>query len=480
MVAFRGWNSGVKRRHHAALLALALLTGCVAGPTYHAPDAAALGVPDHYTAATSAAVTGPAAADLSRWWRQFDDPVLSSLVERALAANLDIAQAVARLRQARASLIGARADFLPTVEASAGSGRNFDNRRTDTSSHSLGADARWAIDLFGGTRRSVAASRAALQAAGYDLAAVQAAVAAETARTYVALRDAQARLGNARDVLVMQDENFRIAGWRVQAGLVSSLDVERARTQRAQTAASIPALEVAVAAAANRLAILTGAAPGALLDELGAVRPIPTGPAAMAVGIPADTLRNRPDIRAAERDLAAATARIGIARAALLPALAINGNVGTSALRLGALGDVVTGGLFTGLSQVIFDGGRRLAAVRNNEAAAEGALARYRQAVLGGLEDVENGLVSLESARQRQVALGEALEAAETSALLARSQYRAGLVDFQTLLDAERTLLGARDGVVAARADAADALARLYLALGGGWNPMAPLPDGRR
>jgi outer membrane protein, multidrug efflux system len=454
----------------------ALLTGCAAGPDYRPKSAEALGVPAHYTAP----VAEDAPRDLARWWTQFDDPALDNLVDRALAANLDIAQAVARLRQARAALIQSRADFLPSISGSASGGRNFDNGRPDTSSFSAGVNADWAIDLFGGTRRSVEASRADLAAAGYDLAAVQTAIAAETATNYVALREAQARLDIARDVLKTQDENFEIAGWRVQAGLVSSLDVEQARTQRAQTAASIPALESAVAGAQNRLAVLIGVAPGTLKTELDAIRPIPVGPAEIAAGIPADTLRQRPDVRSSERALAAATARIGVAKAQILPALNLSGNVGTSALSVGNLGDVVTGGLFATLSQIIFDGGRRLAAIRSQRAAAEGALASYRQTVLTALEDVENGLVSLRSSRERETAITEALDGASNAAILARSQYRAGLTDFQTLLDAERQLLSARDGLASAKADEATALIQLYLALGGGWDPLAPLPDGRR
>ena len=454
----------------------ALLSGCAAGPGYHPKSANVLGVPEHYTAAANE--TQP--REFATWWNALDDSELSALVDRALKANLDIAQAAARLRQARASLIAARADFFPLVSGQVSVGRNLDNRLQDTSSFSAGANASWAIDLFGGTRRSVQASRADLQAAGYDLASVQTAVIAEVATNYVDLRGAQARLGIARDVLLTQQENYQIAGWRVQAGLVSSLDVEQARTQLAQTQATIPALEQAVAGAQNRLAVLTGVAPGTLADELGMIGPIPVGPIDIATGIPADTLRKRPDVRASERALAAATARIGVAQAQLFPALNLSGNVGTSALSLGSLGDVVTGGVFATLSQLIFDGGRRLASIRSARASAEGAFAAYRQTVLTALEDVENGLVALKSARDRETALGDAFEAANNAAILARSQYRAGLTDFQTLLDAERQLLSARDGLASAKADEANAIVQLYLALGGGWDPQAPLPDGKR
>lgn len=221
-----------------------------------------------------------------------------------------------------------------------------------------------------------------------------------------------------------------------------------------------------------------GTAPGTITAELAQTAPIPSGPDAIAAGIPADTLRQRPDVRRAERALAAATARIGVAEAELYPQLGISGNIGASALSIGGLFDAITGSLFAGLSQLIFDGGRAQSQVRAQEAAAEGALAAYRQTVFTGLEDVENGLVALDAAKQRQVQLAIALDAAQNTAILARSQYQAGLSDFQSVLDAERQLLSARNGVSGAQSAEAQALVQLYLALGGGWDPLAPLPDG--
>jgi multidrug efflux system outer membrane protein len=456
------------------LLPLLAVAGCAAGPNYVRPEAGALGVPPAYQGAVNAAPL----PDLSSWWTQFSDPAMTRLIETALSDNLDIAQGTARLRQAREALVQSRADGLPDLGASAGVGRNFDSDGPDRSSFSLGADASWQADLFGGIRRSVEASRADAAGAGFDLASIRTAIAAEVARNYVAARSTQASLAIARETLETQDENLEIAGFRVQAGLVSSLDEEQARGQRAQTAASIPSLEQSFAAAANRLAVLTGQAPGAVTAQLLTPAPIPLGPDGIAVGIPADTLRQRPDVRSAERSLAAATARIGVAEAQLFPALGISGNIGTSALSLGGLADVITGGLFAGLAQTLFDGGRRQSQVRAQEAAAEGALAGYRQTVLVALEDVENGLVALDAARRRQLELEISLDASTNAAILARSSYRAGLTDFQTLLDAERSLLSARDGLSRVRADQAQALIQLYLALGGGWQPLDPALEG--
>ena len=225
--------------------------------------------------------------------------------------------------------------------------------------------------------------------------------------------------------------------------------------------------------------MLTGRPPGALTAELGEAKPIPRGPTDVATGIPAETLRQRPDLRSAERSLAAATARIGVAEAQLYPALRLSGNIGTSAFSIGGLFDAITGGIFSGLSQTLFDGGRLRSQVRSQQAAADGALASYRQSVLTGLEDVENALLALRSARERQTQFAIALDAATNSAILARTQYRSGLTDFQQLLEAERSLLSARDGIANARGDEASALVQLYRALGGGWDASAPPEIGR-
>jgi outer membrane protein, multidrug efflux system len=455
------------------LLMPLLAAGCASGPDHRPPSAGELAVPGSFLNAPAVAASPE---ELAAWWLQFDDPLLGDLVVRAAAGNLDVAQAEARLRQAREALIQARAGRVPSIGASAGAGRNFDTDFSDGNSLSLGIDASWQADLFGGISRSIEAAEADEQSVSFNLAALQTAIAGETASNYVQARLAQQRLALARESLGIADENLEIAGWRVQAGLVSSLDVEQARAARAQTAASIPNLESSVASASYRLAVLTGQAPGALSPELADLRPIPTGPDQVAAGIPADVLRQRPDIRAAERDLASATARIGVAEAQLRPSLSIGGDLGNSALGFGSLVDRLTGSLFARLGQVLFDGGRLRSQVRAQEAAAEGAFASYRQTILLALEDVENALVSLEAAKARQLEFSIALEAAENTAILARSQYRAGLTDFRTLLEAERSLISARDGILSARAEQALSVIQLYLALGGGWTPPAGAP----
>jgi NodT family efflux transporter outer membrane factor (OMF) lipoprotein len=264
----------------------------------------------------------------------------------------------------------------------------------------------------------------------------------------------------------------------VQAGLVSSVDVEQARASRAQTAAVIPQLEEQYNAAVSRIGVLTGQAPGALKPLLAPERPVPRGPASVGVGIPANVLRQRPDVRSAERNLAAATARIGVAKAQLYPALSLSGSLDTSAGNLGGLFGTIAGNLFAGLTQAIFNGGRLNAQVRSNRAAAEGTLAAYRKTILTALEDIENAVVALQSAQKREQQFAIAYDAANASAILARSQYRSGLTDFTTLNTQEAALVSARDGLVQARSDNATALIALYAALGGGWDstvtPTAP------
>ena len=467
-----------------------LLAGCTVGPDYRPKAAAELGVPDAYSVTPE---TKP--EDLTRWWQKFDDPVLGQLVEQAAASNLDIAQSVARLRQARESLIQNRASLLPTLSGSAGyqrnenvrgGGRSFtlpDGTVVDTggggaNSFTLGASASYQVGVFGEIRRTVEASRADYAASGFDYATVLISVESEVARNYVLARLYQQQLANARASLAIQDDNLEIAGFRVQAGLVSSVDAEQARAQRAQTAATIPSLDQQYAAAVARIGVLTGQAPGTLRTMMAPVKAIPTGPAAVGVGIPGDTLRQRPDIRSAERALAAATARIGVAKAQLYPALAITGNLNTNATSIGSIGDAITGSLFAGLTQAIFNGGRLRSQVRTSEAAADGALALYKSTILTALEDVENAVVALQAAQERERQFAIALDASNNSAILSRSQYRIGLTDFTTLNQQETALLSARNGATQARADAATALIALYAALGGGWDytviPEAP------
>jgi multidrug efflux system outer membrane protein len=456
----------------AGLPGLLAISACAAGPDYHAPQPAVLGVPPRYSVPSDQTAQD---SRNSRWWDAFSDPEFTRLEAEGLKANLDIAMALSRLRQSREALVQARSGNVPTVSASAGYSRTQAitgpvGATLSASSLSLAGDASYQLDIFGGRRRSIEAARADAEASGFDYAAVALSIQSEIANAYLQVRLQQANLANARLSQANQADNLQIAGWRNQAGLIGSLDVEQARTQLAQTAAVIPQVESSLNLSMARLGVLLGRDPGALKVELKTPMPIPTGPAAIAVGIPADVLRQRPDVRSAERSLAAATARIGVATAQLYPALSLGGNIGTVAGSFRTLFDVISGQAFANIAQTIWDGGRLRSVVRAQRAATDGVFFSYKQIVLRALEDTENAIVALRSANQRHVQYAAALDAATSSATIARLQYRSGLIDYPALLTSENQLISSRNGLVQARYDRAAALVQLYAALGGGWD----------
>lgn len=454
------------------------LSACVVGPSYHPPSPAALAVPSTY----SVALDPSAQSATTRWWNQFGDPELTRLEEAGLAANLDIAQALARLRQVREALAQARSAALPTISASGG------YTRTDTNTAPAGAglshnsltsaaDAAYQVDLFGGRSRAIEAARADSEAGRFDYAAVALTVQSTIASTYLQVRLLQANLANAQEARTNQTANLQIADWRRQAGLIGQLDVELARTQLAQTSATIPQIESTLSQTIAALGVLLGQSPGALRAELAQSRPIPVGPAGLAVGIPIDVLRQRPDVRSAERTLAAATARIGVAEAALYPAFSLGGSIGTGSAALSSPFDFITGQAFARIAQTIFDGGRLRSLVRTRRAATDGAFARYKLSVLVALKDVENAIVALQAANRRQIQFDLAETSATSSVGLARQQYRSGLIDYAALLITENLLITSRNGAAQARFDRAAAVVQLYAALGGGWTVRDAIPD---
>jgi outer membrane protein, multidrug efflux system len=457
----------VKLPISTAVLGPALLASCMTvGPDYQEP---ALPLP--------AAWSAPAAAereDLSRWWERLEDPLLARLVADALQASPDLRSAQARLREARARRELAGAQRAPTVDAGA-STRAAWNSDSDATSrlYSAGFDAGWEIDVFGGKRRALEAAEADLQSAAASLEAARVSLAAEVARNYVEARAFQVRLAIARSNLESQSETLRLTDWRAQAGLVSSLDVEQARANREQTRAQIPSLETSLAAARHRLAVLLGLPPAALRERLAGAAPIPRAPAQIASGIPADVLRQRPDVRVAERSLAAETARIGQAEAGRWPSFTLSGSIGLEAASLDALtgGATTTRALAAAVAAPVFDGGRLRQQVEIQRAAQERARVGYESAVLAALEEVENALAAVGNSGARRAALADALAAERNAALLARHRYTAGLIDFQTVLDTERSVLQIEDSLAVSEADGVLAVIQLYKALGGGWTP---------
>jgi NodT family efflux transporter outer membrane factor (OMF) lipoprotein len=448
------------------------LAGCVAvGPDYSPPQ---VPLPAAWERAAGSGFAQPGREDLSAWWLRLEDPLLASLVGEALEGSPDLRSAQARVRQARALRAFAGAERFPAVSASAAVTRSEASERAGgrtSELYSAGFDASWEPDVFGGVRRGIEAADAALEASEASLQDTRVTLVAEVALNYVEVRAFQARLAIARASLATQGETFQLTDWRAQAGLVGSLDVEQARAQLEQTRAQIPALGTSLAQAEHRLAVLLGRAPGALRERLALAGPIPVPPEKVALGIPADTLRQRPDVRAAERTLAAETARIGQVQAGRYPGFRLTGSIGVEALSAGALGasGAAASSLAASVAMVIFDAGRLRQQVEAQGALAEQALARYEAAVLAALEDVENALVALGNSARRAEALRNATEAARNAALLARQRYASGLIDFQPVLDTERTLLGLQDSLAVTQAESASALIQLYKALGGGW-----------
>jgi multidrug efflux system outer membrane protein len=415
-----------------------------------------------------------AGSRLAAWWQGFGDARLTALIEQAAGANTDVRGAEAALRQARALRDQSAAGLAPTLGASASTQRSQVGRNPSTRQYDAGFDASWEPDVFGGTRASVAASEADAAASATSLGDVQISIAAEVALAYVELRGNQARLAIAGSNLASQEETLQLTQWRRQAGLASSLDVEQARTSAEQTRAQGPALRTAVSQAASSLAVLTGQTPQALHDALVAEPGrIPQAAGTLAMALPAETLRQRPDVRTAEHQVEAAWSRVGQAQAQRLPSFSLSGSLGLSALSLGSLASsgAVVGALLGGVSLPLFDGGARRAAVRAQEAALEQQQATYRATVLTALKEVEDALVALRNTREQLAMLQRAAEAAGNAALLARQRYGSGLIDFQTVLDTQRTLLSAEDGVASAQADDSSNHVRLYKALGGGWQP---------
>ena len=458
------------------LLSVMASAGCTVGPEPRTPSPESLGVPARFQ--SSSASQAAHAADLANWWDTFDDPVLTQLVEQALAANSNIDAAGARVRQARAALKSTRAGSWPTLDFGTSASRLMgvgpEAQVPDRTTYDAGFDARYELDLFGGQRRAVQASMADLAAVEANLHSTQLTVAAEVALNYVDARLAQRQLAIARANLGSQDETLQIVQWRVQAGLVGALDLEQARQLRAQTAATVPLREQALSSALNRLSVLTGSAPGTVDALFATATPIPLAVAG-DIAVPAEMLRRRPDVTAAERTLIAETARIGVREADLYPSLGLSGSLSGNTSNWGDLTNASYGSLAAGLTAPIFQGGRLRAAVEQQRAAAIQALAQYRDTVLVALEESENALVAISVTERREGELAIAEEAARNATILARSQYQAGIIDFNSLLDSERSLLTTETSRAAAHADRAAAAVQLYKALGGGWEK-APAP----
>ncbi len=471
--------SNQQRALAVALAAAILLASCAAaGPDYLAPEPAAP-VTWQGAAAAKVAVAQTAPADLANWWRQLGDSTLNGLIEQALQNSLDLRTARAKLREARARRALAGADRFPAVSASAAASRTKASAESGNGAtldlYSAGFDASWEPDVSGGLRRSEEAAQADLDASEASLHGTQVSLTAEVALNYVELRAFQSRLDIAKANAASQSETLNLTRWRAEAGLTTVLDVEQARSNLEQTRAQIPSLETSRTETEHRLEILLGQQPGSLGPALARPAKMPQIPKRVIAPIPADTLRQRPDVRAAERKLAAETARVGVAEAERYPSFTLSGSLGLEALSLGALtgGGAAAQTLLGSIAAPVFDAGRIRQQIAIQTAVQEQALVNYESTVLAALEEAENALAALAHTRQRQVNLQNATNAARLAALLARHRYTAGVTDFQTVLDTERTVLTLEDSLTASEAEHVSALIQLYKALGGGWPPVS-------
>jgi outer membrane protein, multidrug efflux system len=456
-------------------LALALLSACA--PWAQRPLPATrldtLAPPAQWQALVPpATVPTPTALADTLWWQHFNDPVLLMLHAQAQRANPSLYAAEAAVRQARALAQGAQAGLQPQLGSSASAQRQGSDGSSAGTLFAVGLDASWELDLFGAQRSAVAALQAGAEASRAQLGAAQTSLGAEVGLRYIALRSLQTRLAVATRNAEAQGRTLQIADWRNQAGLLSALELAQARSAAQQTAAQLPALRGAALQAQAALAVLTGQAPGALAPLLQIPGPVPVPDTALALSLPAETLRQRPDVRAAEWQLRAAESRVHEADAARWPSLALSGSLGLQALRLGSLGSgPLLSSLLAAARWPVWDGGGARARLTASEAALDQARAAYRGTLLTALQEVEDALVALQSDAERSAALAEAAAAAETAAQLAGLRFRSGLVDFQTVLTTERAQLLTQDAWVSARADWSASHVRLFKALGGGWQP---------
>lgn len=493
-------------------LGIGLLAGCAVGPDYVKPEVQS---PDQWHQELTKGLAG-GEADLRTWWTVLEDPTLEFLIDKASAGNLTLKESIARIREARARRGIASGELWPSV-AGAGSyqrARPSENGLSppppesslperaasqlistgassvapglggllppithhtipdQTNLHSAGFDASWEIDVFGGIRRNVESADASLQATVEDYRDVLVSLYAEVALNYVEVRALQTRLAYARSNVEAQRKTLQLTNDRFKAGIAPELDVAQAESNLANTESEIPSLEIALTQTINRLGVLMGEQPNALQALLSDSAAIPVPPTKTVIGLPTDLLRQRPDVRRAERELAAATAQIGVATADLYPRFSLSGTFALEGTQVKDLGKMDSRSWSFGPSfrWNIFDGIRNIYRIHAAEAVTEQALTRYEQAVLLALEDVENAMVSYKKEQVRRDALLRAVDATARSVELVQTLYETGLTDFQNVLDSQRSLFQQQDRLAASEGLVTANLISLYKALGGGWD----------
>lgn len=494
-------------KEYAGLALAIALAGCKVGPNYQTPPTTmpstwselSAGIPATQPATVPATqpISGPTTqpVEIVEWWTTFNDPLLNQLVARAVQSNNDLKIAAARVREARAqwrvvlgnelpsvNAVGTYQRVRPSLSSASGSSLKAAGISPEQDLWQAGFDATWELDVFGGVRRQLEAATDQIQASEANLHDVLVILVSEVAFNYIDLRGVQQQIEINRANVKAQQQSLELTRARFQAGLTGELDVVRAQAQVAGTEAVLPSLEAAVRADIHRLGVLTGQQPQVLSDQLVTSVAIPTIPPSVPVGLPSDLLRRRPDVRRAERQLAAATANIGVATADLFPRFSLTGGFGFQSNKFKTLGnwDSRFWNIGPGVTFPLIDRGQIRANIRVQNARQEQALAAYENTILLALEDVENSLVSYAKEQIRQQILADAVKANRRAVELANELYSKGLTDFLTVLEAERTLYSAEIQLSQSERAVATNLVSLYKALGGGWEilqPPTPTPD---
>lgn len=458
-----------------------LLASCKVGPDYTRMD------PETGEEWISAGADSASPKDIARWWKRFRDPKLNELIERALEANQDLRIARARVAEAAAARRAARSDLFPQLNLGGGATRSRSSenasrtgdfpgisRNLTTNFFDLNLDASWEVDVFGGSRRALEAARADEEAAREYAREIRIGVAAEVATAYLELRGYQYRQSVARRNLKSQQETLELTRTRQAGGVASDLDVSRAEAQMESTSATLPVFETGIRSSIFRLGVLLGGTPDSLVNELIQAKAPPVAPPSVPVGLRSDLLRRRPDVRRSERELAAATARLGVAIADLYPKFTLTGSAGVQSLEADTLFEGRSGvwSLGPSLRWPVFTAGRIRAGIAAQNARQEQAAAAYEKAVYGAIADAETSLVRFGQEQKRLASLTRSVDATRRAARLASERYKAGLENFLAVLEADRQLLAAEDAQAESQTQVNLNLVLLYKALGGGWNDL--------
>ncbi len=450
------------------------LTSCVVGPDYETP---AFSMPSHWGSKASGKPSK--APQLSQWWKQLNDPTLDALIEEAIANNLDVATAKAKIRQARATYREQKGALLPSVEATGSGTRTRTSATTSATSEAAfstlyngGFDASWELDLFGGNKRAVEAAKYGVDAADEELRDTMLTLVGDVASYYVQAREYQALRDLAKRTAISQRKSAALTHSEYIAGSATGVDTAKADALASSTESDIPTYEISYAQSVHRLGVLLGKPPTAFEEMLKSSKPIPSPKMNASTGIPADILTSRPDVRLAERQLAQYTAKIGQAEANRYPSISLTGDISSSAANLGDLAKKSSIGWSFGpsLTVPIFQGGQLKAAVDAAKAERDQYFIAYQSAVLSAMEDVENAVVSLTQERQKYAKLVSSMDSYRNASDLSRELNKAGASDFLDVLDAERSLYSAEESVIQSRASIATDYIALNKALGGGWD----------